>query len=66
MNEPLLTRLEAQKILRVSQSTMFRLIHRGELPVVQVGSTYRIRQSDLVQYLEQNNIKHKGEKTNDL
>lgn len=52
MNEQLLTRSEAQKILRVSQSTMFRLIHKGELPATRVGCTYRIRQADLEKYLK--------------
>ena len=55
-----LTRAEAQAILRVSKSKMFRLIHEGELPATRVGSTYRIRQSDLDHYLR-NNTNCKGE-----
>ena len=51
MNEQLLTLSEAQAILRVSRSKMYRLIHKEGLPVVKVGSTYRIRMSELEKYL---------------
>ena len=51
MNEQLLTLSEAQAILRVSKSKMYRLIHKEGLPVVKVGSTYRIRMSELEKYL---------------
>lgn len=52
MKDQFLTRSEAQAILRVSKSKMFRLIHKGGLPAIKVGSTYRIRQSDLDSYLK--------------
>lgn len=51
MNEQLLTLAEAQAILRVSKSKIYRLIHKEELPAVKVGSTYRIRISELEKYL---------------
>ena len=51
MSEKLLTLAEAQAILRVSKSKMYRLIHKEGLPVVKVGSTYRIRMSELEKYL---------------
>ena len=51
MNEQLLTLSEAQAILRVSKSKMYRLIHKEGLPVVKVGSTYRIRIPELEKYL---------------
>ena len=51
MNEQLLTLAEAQAILRVSKSKMYRLIHQEGLPAVRLGSTYRIRISELEKYL---------------
>ena len=59
MNEQLLTLSEAQAILRVSKSKMYRLIHQEGLPAVRLGSTYRIRQSDLDVFLENSNLKTK-------
>lgn len=59
MNEQLLTLAEAQAILRVSRSKMYRLIHQEGLPAVRLGSTYRIRQSDLDVFLENSNLKIK-------
>ena len=61
MKDQFLTCAEAQTILRISKSKMYRLIHKGGLPATQVGSTYRIRQSDLDQYLSANNTNCKGE-----
>ena len=55
MNDELLTRSEVQKILRVSTSKVFRLIHNGALPAIRVGDTYRIKQSDLEKYLNSKN-----------
>lgn len=59
MNEQLLTLAEAQAILRVSRSKMYRLIHQEGLPAVRLGSTYRIRQSDLEIFLVNSNLKTK-------
>ena len=55
MNEQLLTLAEAQAILRVSKSKMYRLIHKDGLPAVKLGSTYRIQISELNAYLERKN-----------
>ena len=61
MSEQLLTRSEAQAILRVSKSTIFRLIHSGIIPAILVGNTYRIRQSDLDTFLSKHSTDNKGE-----
>lgn len=50
--EKLLTRTEVQEILRIGQSKMYRLIRNKKLPSIRVGKTYRIRRSDLDEYLE--------------
>lgn len=57
--EKLLTRTEVQEILRISQSKIYRLIREKRIPSIQVGKTYRIRWSDLDEYLETE--KRKGE-----
>ena len=62
MNEQLLTLAEVQAILRVSKSKMYRLIHQEGLPAIKLGSTYRIRRSDLDRFLENSNLKNKGDK----
>lgn len=49
--DKLLTRTEVQEILRVSQSKIYRLIQEHKIPSIRVGNTYRIRQSDLDEYL---------------
>ena len=52
MEDKLLTRAEAQQVLRVSTCTMFNLIRTQEVPAIKIGRSYRIRQSDLNKYLE--------------
>lgn len=47
-----LTPTEAAQRLRVSKMTVYRLIHGGHLPAVQIGKAFRIRERDLVAYLE--------------
>ena len=60
MKDRLLTRAEAQQILRVSKTTMFRLIHQKQIPAVWVGKTIRIPESELENYLCRN-LKNKQE-----
>lgn len=38
--------------LRVSNMTVYRLVNSGQLPAVRVGRGYRIREGDLVKYLD--------------
>lgn len=38
--------------LRVSNMTVYRLVKSGQLPAVRVGRGYRIREADLLRYLE--------------
>ena len=51
MDHSLLTAAEVAERLRVSTMTVYRLIRRGELPAVRVGRNYRVRASDLEDYL---------------
>lgn len=50
--ERFLTPTEAADRLRVSKMTVYRLIHAGHLPAVQIGKAFRIRVSDLEAYLD--------------
>ena len=43
---------EVARQLRVSNMTVYRLVKSGELPAVRVGRGYRIRESDVLRYLE--------------
>ena len=51
MENTLLTRIEVQKTLRISNSKAFHLIRSGQLPAIRVGKTYRIWRKDLEEYL---------------
>ena len=54
MDDKLLTCSEVQEILRISKSKLYRLIHKEKLPVIRLGSTFRIRQSELEKFLKNN------------
>ncbi|MGH3664708.1 MAG: helix-turn-helix domain-containing protein [Egibacteraceae bacterium] len=43
---------EVAEHMRVSNMTIYRLIKAGELPAIRVGKNYRIRNTDLVAYLD--------------
>lgn len=46
--EPLLLRIDdAAQRLSISRATMYRLIQRGELPIVRIGSAVRVRAIEL-------------------
>lgn len=61
MEDKLLTRAEAQQVLRVSTCTMFNLIRCQEIPAMKIGKSYRIKQSDLNEYLEKQQKNTRGE-----
>ena len=46
--EPLLLRIDdAAQRLSISRATMYRLIQRGEMPIVRIGSAVRVRAIEL-------------------
>lgn len=47
----LMTVEEAANILAVSKMTVYRLIESGDMPVLRVGRSYRIRGDDFDRYL---------------
>ena len=48
----LLTPTQVCKLLKVSQSTFFRLIRRNAFPVVRIGKLLRVKATALAVYLE--------------
>ena len=48
----LLTTVEVAKTLKVSRSTVYQLMARGELKSVHVGTRRLIRRSDLESFIE--------------
>jgi excisionase family DNA binding protein len=47
----ILTVSEVADIMRVSKMTVYRLVHSGELPAMQVGRSYRVPAEALDAYL---------------
>lgn len=43
---------EVARQLRVSNMTVYRLVKAGQIPAVRVGRGYRIREQDVLRYLE--------------
>lgn len=48
----LLTVNEVANILRVSNMTVYRLVKSGQIPAIRVGKNYRIKESDVNDYLD--------------
>ena len=56
VGDRLLTVGEVAATMRVSNMTVYRLIKGGELPAIRVGKNYRIRESDVDQYLYERQV----------
>ena len=50
----LLKATEVAEILNISRAFAYRLMQRGEIPTVQIGSARRVRPVDLQKYIEKN------------
>jgi len=50
---PLLRPADVADLLNVSRKTAYRLIARGDLPAIRIGTTLRVRPADLATYLDQ-------------
>ena len=46
-----LTVAEVAAVMRVSKMTVYRLVHNGDLPAVQVGRSFRIPEQAVHDYL---------------
>ena len=52
----LLTRKQAQELLSVGKNKILEFIHEGYLPAIMIGNSYRIKKSDLIDFIEKSNI----------
>ncbi len=52
----LLTVSEVAATMRVSNMTVYRMIKSGDLPALRVGKNYRIRESDVSDYLANRSV----------
>jgi len=43
---------EVASMMRVSKMTVYRLVHNGDLPAVRVGRSFRVKESDVDEYLK--------------
>ena len=59
-DDELLTRAEAVKFLRLSNTALWRLTRDGELTVIKRGAYVRYRKSDLLAFLDRHTIKGEG------
>jgi excisionase family DNA binding protein len=62
VGDRLLTVGEVAATMRVSNMTVYRLIKSGQLAAVRVGKNYRIRESDVNQYLSVRSVQVEGNK----
>jgi excisionase family DNA binding protein len=46
-----LTVAEVAKLMRVSKMTVYRLVHSGDLPAVQIGRSFRVPEQAVHDYL---------------
>ena len=57
LSDTLLKPSDAAKMLNISRSLVYQLIRSGEIPVVRINSTVRIKPSDLNNFIEQRQSK---------
>jgi len=50
--DELLTVKEVEGYLRVTRTTVYKLINRGAFPVVKIAGATRIKRDDLMAYIE--------------
>jgi excisionase family DNA binding protein len=58
LDDRLLTVREVASAMRVSNMTVYRLIRAGDLRAIQIGKSYRIRESEVGRYLEDRQVAH--------
>ena len=53
-NEQLLKASEVAKILNISRSLVYRLIHTGKIPHIRINQAVRVHYDDLCKFIEGN------------
>ncbi len=57
--ETILTIPEVARYLKISKSKIYYLVQRGEIPYIRIGRNVRIKESDLMKWLD----KHRDSNT---
>jgi excisionase family DNA binding protein len=58
MDSEVLTFEEAKKYLKISNSTLYRLVQRKKIPASKVGRSWRFRKERLIEWLKrQENVR---------
>ena len=52
----IITRKEAQKLLRIGKNKILEYIKTGELPAHKIGKGYKITKKDLIKFVENKGI----------
>ncbi len=52
-----LTAQEVAAMMRVSKMTVYRLIHSGSLPAIQVGRSFRVPDTAVQEYLRRSTVR---------
>ncbi|MCX6078709.1 MAG: helix-turn-helix domain-containing protein [Chloroflexi bacterium] len=47
---------EVADILKISRAMAYKLMQRGEIPTIRIGSSVRVRVEDLEKYVEQKTV----------
>ena len=48
----LMTRKEAQRVLKIGKNKILDYIHEGLLPAKRIGKGYKIKKDDLIDFIE--------------
>ncbi|MGD0336350.1 MAG: helix-turn-helix domain-containing protein [Candidatus Omnitrophota bacterium] len=59
MNSEVLTFEEARKYLKISNSTLYRLVQKRKVPASKVGRSWRFRKERLIAWLDKQERKGK-------
>lgn len=43
---------DVARILNISRSLAYRILKRGEIPTIRIGTAVRVRESDLITYIQ--------------
>lgn len=57
MNDKILTIPEVAEYLKVSKAKIYLMVQRGEIPYIRLDRNVRIKESDLMKWLDKQTIK---------
>ena len=63
---PIMTIKEVASYLRVHNSTLYRMVNRGEIPVFKIGSSHRFRRDEIEKWVAEESRPRKRSKISHL